>query len=119
MADENVITTKSYSFALRVIKAYKYLTEEKREFVLSKQMLRSGTSIGAMVRESKFAQSRLDFINKMSIGLKEANETLYWIDLLHDSDYIEDEKLYKSIYDDCNELVSFLAATVKTAKANS
>lgn len=72
---DNVITTKSYSFALRIIKAYKYLTEEKKEFVLSKQLLRSGTSIGAMVRESKFAQSKLDFINKLSVGLKEANET--------------------------------------------
>ncbi len=72
---DNVITTKSYSFALRIIKAYKYLTEEKKEFVLSKQLLRSGTSIGAMVRKSKFAQSKLDFINKLSVGLKEANET--------------------------------------------
>lgn len=112
---ENVITTKSYSFALRIIKAYKYLTEEKKEFVLSKQLLRSGTSIGAMVRESKFAQSKLDFINKLSVGLKEANETLYWLDLLHDSDYIE-SGVYGSIRNDCDELVAILAASVKTTK---
>ena len=115
MAGDNVINSKSYSFALRVIKAYKYLTEEKKEFILSKQLLRSGTSIGAMVRESKFAQSRLDFINKLSIGLKEANETSYWLDLLHDSGYIESD-VYNSIYSECNELVSILAATVKTTK---
>lgn len=112
---EPIIATKSYSFALRVIKAYKFLTEEKKEFILSKQLLRSGTAIGAMVRESKFAQSRLDFINKLSIGLKEANETLYWLDLLHDSGYIE-SGVYGSIYSDCNELVSILSSTVKTTK---
>lgn len=106
---------KTYSFALRIIKAYKFLTEEKKEFILSKQMLRSGTSIGAMVRESKFAQSKLDFINKLSIGLKEANETLYWLELLHDSGYI-DEEVFLSIRSDCNEIVSILASIVKTSK---
>ncbi len=112
---DNIIFSKSYSFALRTIKAYKYLTEEKKEFVLSKQMLRSGTSIGAMVRESKFAQSKADFINKLSIGLKEANETLYWLELLHDSEYIDD-KSFESIHNDCNELTSLLASIVKTSK---
>ncbi len=112
---DSIIMTKSYSFALRIVNAYKYLIEEKREFVLSKQMLRSGTSIGAMVRESKFAQSKLDFINKLSIGLKEANETMYWMDLLHDSGYIE-EGVYLSIRNDCDEIVSILAAIVKTSK---
>lgn len=116
--EESIIMNKSYSFALRIVKAYKFLTEEKKEFVLSKQMLRSGTSIGAMVRESKFAQSRLDFINKLSIGLKEANETLYWLDLLHDSRYI-DEGVFQSIRNDCNEIVSILVSIVKTSKQNS
>lgn len=115
---DNVITIKSYSFALRIVKAYKFLTEGKREFVLSKQMLRSGTSIGAMVRESKFAQSRLDFINKLSIGLKEANETAYWLDLLHDGGYI-DSNVHGSIVKDCRELISILTAIVKTTKKNS
>ena len=78
-------------------------------------MLRSGTAIGAMVREAKFAQSRLDFINKLSIGLKEANETLYCIELLHDSEYIDDNS-FESIHTDCNELVAILASIVKSTK---
>ena len=85
MTQDNSIEKRSYLFALRIVKAYKYLTKQKDEYVLSKQMLRSGTSIGAMMREAKFAQSRADFVNKASITLKEANETPYWIELLHDS----------------------------------
>jgi len=115
---DNIIYNKSYSFALRIIKAYKYLTESKKEFVLSKQMLRSGTSIGAMVREAKFAQSRADFINKLSVGLKEANETIYWLELLHDAEYIENES-FDSIYKDANELTSILASIVKTTKGTN
>ena len=100
----NVVKDKSYVFALRVIKAYKFLSEEKREFVLSKQMLRSGTAIGALVREGEHAQSKADFINKMNIALKEANETEYWLMLLKDSDYF-DEKSYISQCEDvlCQE----------------
>ena len=112
---DNIVHDKSYNFALRIIKAYKYLTTEKKEFVLSKQLLRSGTAIGAMVREAKFAQSRADFINKLSIGLKEANETLYWLELLSDAEYI-DEKTFVSIHNDANELTSILVSIVKTAK---
>ena len=112
---DNIVHNKSYNFALRIIKAYKYLTTEKKEFVLSKQLLRSGTAIGAMVREAKFAQSRADFINKLSIGLKEANETLYWLELLSDAEYI-DEKTFVSIHNDANELTSILVSIVKTAK---
>ena len=112
---DNIIHNKSYEFALRIINAYKYLTNEKKEFILSKQMLRSGTAIGAMVREAKFAQSRADFVNKLSIGLKEANETLYWLELLHDAEYI-DEKTFVSIHNDANELTSILASIVKTTK---
>jgi len=112
---ENVIKDKSYVFALRVIKAYKFLSEDKREFVLSKQMLRSGTAIGALVREAEQAQSKPDFINKMNIALKEANETEYWLMLLKDSDYI-DEKSFESIHYDCSEVIKLLISIVKTTK---
>ena len=111
----NVIKDKSYAFALRAIKAYKFLSEKKREFVLSKQMLRSGTAIGALVREAEHAQSDADFINKMNIALKEANETEYWLMLLKDSDYI-DEKSFTSIQKDCVEVIKLLISIVKTSK---
>ena len=118
MTLDNPIETKAYQFALRIVKAYKYLTRQQSEFVLSKQMLRSGTSIGAMMREAKFAQSRADFVSKTSIALKEANETLYWIELLHDSEYIDD-KTFESIHNEANEITSILASIVKTTKENS
>lgn len=92
---ENILRTKSFDFALRIIKLFQYLSEDKKEYVLSKQLLRSGTSIGANIRESEHAQSRADFIHKLSISLKEANETDYWIELLFKSGYLE-EKEYKS-----------------------
>jgi len=113
----NVIKDKSYAFALRVIKAYKFLSEDKREFVLSKQLLRSGTAIGALVREAEQAQSKADFINKMNIALKEANETEYWLMLLKDSDYFN-EKSFKSIHKDCAEVIKLLISIVKTTKTN-
>jgi len=112
---ENVIKDKSYAFALRMIKAYKFLSDEKREFVLSKQMLRSGTAIGALVRESEQAQSKADFINKLNIALKEANETEYWLMLLKDSDYM-DERSFESIRQDCAEVIKLLISIVKTSK---
>jgi len=115
---ENIVKGKSYSFALRVIKAYKFLSEDKREFVLSKQMLRSGTAIGALIREAEQAQSRKDFIHKMNIALKEANETEYWLMLLKDSEYI-DEKSFESIHKDCDELIRLLISIVKTTKTTS
>ena len=111
----SVVRDKSYAFALRIIKAYKYLNQEQREFVLSKQVLRSGTSIGALVKEAEHAQSSADFVNKMNIALKEANETEYWLMLLKDSEYI-DEKSYFSIHQDCSELIKLLASIVKTSK---
>ena len=83
---DSVVSRKSYLFAIRVVKLYRYLTLEHKEYVLSKQVLRSGTAIGALIREAKFAQSKADFISKMSIALKEANETNYCIDLLHDTE---------------------------------
>jgi len=118
MTQDNPIEKRSYLFALRIVKAYKYLTKQKDEYVLSKQMLRSGTSIGAMMREAKFAQSRADFVNKASIALKEANETLYWIELLHDSEYI-DELSFNSLHQEADELTAILASIVKTTKENT
>ena len=85
----NVVGDKSYQFALRIIKAYKYIAFTEKEYVLSKQMLRSGTAIGALIREADYAQSKADFISKQSIALKEANETAYWISLLKDSGYMD------------------------------
>jgi four helix bundle protein len=118
MTQNNPIEKRSYLFALRIVKAYKYLTKQKDEYVLSKQMLRSGTSIGAMMREAKFAQSRADFVNKASIALKEANETLYWIELLHDSEYIDDLS-FNSLHQEADEITSILASIVKTTKENT
>ncbi len=90
---ENILKTKSYAFALRIVKLYKYLSTN-REYVLSKQALRSGTAVGALVSEAEFGQSKADFVSKLSIALKEANETLYWLNLLKDSQYLE-EKCFK------------------------
>jgi four helix bundle protein len=112
---KSVLRDKSYAFALRVVKLYKFLCVEKKEFVLSKQALRSGTAVGALIREAEFGQSKPDFISKMSIALKEANETGYWLVLLKDADYLE-EKLYESLNADCEELIKMLVSTVKTAK---
>lgn len=112
---DSAIYNKTYKFALRIINAYKYLTDEQREFILSKQLLRSGTSIGAMCREAEHAQSKADFLNKMNIALKEANETEYWLQLLHDSDYINDT-VYKSIIKDCSDILKLLISIVRTTK---
>lgn len=111
----NAIKDKSRDFAIRIINCYKYLTEEKKEFVMSKQLLRCGTSIGANTRESKNAQSRMDFLNKLNIALKEADETEYWLDLLHATDYLDD-KMYESLNNDCVELIKMLTAIIKTLK---
>jgi len=108
---------KSFAFALRVVKAYKYLINEKKEFVLSKQLLRCGTAIGALVREAEYAQSLPDFINKMNVALKEANETEYWLMLLNESEYIEHE-VYSSVVSDCQELLRLLISTINTSKKN-
>jgi four helix bundle protein len=112
---EGPIYSKSFLFAVRVVKAVRYLTEKKKELVLSKQLLRSGTSIGALVREAEHAQSRADFLNKMNIALKEANETGYWLLLLKEGNYIS-EKEFKSISADCTELLKLLTSIVKSTK---
>jgi len=111
------IYEKSFAFALRIVKLAKYLQEEKKEFVLSKQVLRSGTAIGALVREAEHAEGKSDFAHKMNIALKEANETLYWLELLLQSEYIT-EQSFKSIQADSEELVKLLVAIVKTTKEN-
>ena len=114
---QNVIKEKSFTFALRIVKLAKYLQDEKKEFVLSRQILRSGTAIGALVREAEHAQSKADFISKMSIALKEANETDYWIDLLSQSDYLKKDS-YESIHPEIQEIIKLLVAIVKTSKNN-
>lgn len=111
---ENIIKNKSFQFALRIVKLCKIL-DERREYVLGKQLLRSGTAIGALVREGEHAESRADFIHKMSIALKEANETSYWIELLFAAEII-DSREYTSINDDIIELLKLLTSIVKTSK---
>ncbi len=112
---ENVIVAKSMAFAIRIVNLYKYFVSEKNEYVMSKQLLKSGTSIGANVKEAERGQSRADFASKMNIALKEASETEYWLELLHETNYISDEE-YNSIQRDCRELIKLLISIVKTAK---
>ncbi|MGN0309566.1 MAG: four helix bundle protein [Bacteroides sp.] len=118
LKDNNILDQKSVAFALRIIKAYKFLTNEKQEFIMSKQLLRSGTAIGALVREAEFAESKNDFIHKLSIALKEANETDYWLTLLHESGYINDDS-FCSIQSDNKELIKLLVSIIKTSKRKS
>ena len=113
MKENNVIKEKSFAFSVRIVNLYKYLCDEKHEYIMSKQLMRSGTSIGANVYESSRAVSKNDFSNKLAISQKEADETLYWIELLHATDYI-DEKQYSSIKNDCLELIKILMAISKT-----
>ena len=112
---DNIIEDKSFRFAIRIINLYKYLCRTKKEFVLSKQLLRAGTSIGANVAESQQAQSRADFISKLSIALKETSETKYWLRLLKATDYLTDEES-RSIYADCIELEKLLVTILKSTK---
>jgi four helix bundle protein len=111
------IYEKSFAFALRIVKLAKYLQEEKKEFVLSRQVLRSGTAIGALVREAEHAESKADFAHKMNIALKEANETLYWLELLQQSEYITGQS-FNSMQSDSEELIKLLVSIVKTTREN-
>ena len=115
--DKSITHTKSKAFAVRIIRFYKYLAEEKHEYVLAKQILRSGTSIGANVRESYSAQSRADFINKLNIALKEADETLYWLEIFLESEIITQSE-FDSLYTDLKEICALLASSIKTTKNN-
>ncbi len=113
--DNNAVLDKSKVFALRIIRLYRHLCDSKKEFVLSKQVLRCGTSIGANAKEAVNAQSKADFCAKMYIAYKEANETEYWLELLYESGYIE-KAAFDSIYSDCREIIKILAAITKTSK---
>jgi four helix bundle protein len=115
MSRPHIIRDRAFDFAIRVVNLYKHLQIDKREFVLSKQLLRCGTSIGANLHEAEHAQSKADFISKMSISLKEAAETQYWLRLLHKTDYLSDKE-FQSMYDDCNQLTAIIAAATKTLK---
>lgn len=110
----NVVMEKAMAFAIRIMNLYKLLCIRK-EYVLSKQLLRSGTAVGALIKEGEHAQSRADFLSKMNIALKEANESLYWIDLLYRTDYITEQE-FQSIIKDCEELLKLLASIVKTTR---
>lgn len=111
----NIIEDKSLNFAIRIVNLYKYLTAEKKEYVLSKQILRSGTAIGALVKEAQHGESKADFIHKLSIALKEANETEYWLTLLYKTDYIT-SKSFHSLLEDLKEILRILISIIKTTK---
>ena len=118
MKENNIIEEKSFEFAVRVVNLYKYLTSEKQEFVMSKQLLRSGTSIGANVSEAQQAQSPMDFLSQMSISLKESYESDYWLRLLHRTDYLNQEE-YNSIITDCRTISKLLVSIIKSTNNNN
>ena len=117
MVENNVLAEKSIEFAIRIVNCYKYLTKRKHETVMAKQVLRSGTSIGANVHEAIYAQSKADFVNKMNISMKEAGETSYWLTILHRTEYLDTE-MYNSIDSDLKEILRIIASTIKTSKSN-
>ena len=114
----NAVEDKSFEFAVRIVKLYKYLTSEKQEYIMSKQLLRSGTSVGANVSEAQQAQSPMDFLSKMNIALKESYESDYWLRLLHHTDYLNKEE-YDSIITDCRSISKLLVTIVKSTKNNN
>lgn len=115
MKTDNIIVEKGKAFAIRIIKLYKFLIREHNEYIISKQVLKSGTSIGANVKEAIRAQSKADFYAKLNIALKEASETEYWLELLNESEYINDDS-FQSVYADCQELIKLLVSITKTQK---
>lgn len=112
---ESILKSKSFALAVRIVKLYKYLCEQKKEYVLSKQVLRSGTSVGAMVREAEYSESKADFSHKMRVARKELNETLYWLELLLQTEYITQTE-YNSLSADAIEIIKILTTSIKTAK---
>jgi four helix bundle protein len=118
MGKENVIKDKSFKLAIRIVKLCRFLKEEKAEYVLSKQLLRSGTSVGALIREAEHAESNQDFIHKMAIAQKEINETLYWLELLSATDYLTLEQ-FNSINNDAIEIIKLLTSILKTIKSKT
>jgi len=117
MKSDNVVFDKSLAFAVRIVRLYQHLAREKNEYVLSKQILKSGTSVGANIREALRGQTRQDFASKMNISLKEICETEYWLELLYKTDYITDKE-FDSVFSDCRELTKFLTSIVKSTREN-
>ena len=114
---ENIVKNKSFLFAVRVVRLYQFLCEQKKEFVLSKQLLKSGTSVGAMAREAEHAETKNDFKHKMGVAQKEINETIYWLELLKETDYLTIEQ-FESISADAIEIIKLITAIIKSTKAN-
>lgn len=112
----NIVKNKSFDFAIRIVKLNQYLNNTKKEFVLSKQLLRSGTSVGAMIREAEHAESKNDFIHKFAIAQKEANEVIYWLELLKATDYLN-EKEFENIYNDAITILKLITSIIKTSKS--
>lgn len=112
---ENIIKLKSFAFAVRVVKLYKFITTDRKEFVLSKQLLRSGTAVGALVREAEHAETKKDFIHKMAIAQKEINETIYWLELLKETEYLKKDQ-FESINQDAVEIIKLITSIIKSAK---
>ena len=117
MRKKNILREKSFTFSVRIIKLYKYLKSKHDEYILSRQIIRSGTSIGALIRESENAESKRDFIHKLNISLKETDETQYWLELVYETEFIT-KKMFDSINTDVEELIKLLVASVKTSKEN-
>lgn len=114
---KNVIKNKSFAFAIRIVKLYQFLCDSKKEFILSKQLLRSGTAVGALIREAEHAESKIDFKHKMSIAQKEINESIYWLELLKETGYLTDEQ-FQSINNDAVETIKLVTSIIKSVKAN-
>ena len=115
MMQENVLKDKTFRLAVRIVKLYRHLCDTKKEYVLSKQVLRSGTSVGAMIREAEYSESKADFVHKMAIAQKEINETLYWLELMHETKYLS-TKEFDSINADAVEIIKLITASIKTVK---
>ena len=114
---ENIVKNKSFGFAIRIVKLYQFLCEHQKEYVLSKQLLRSGTSVGAMIREAEHAETKKDFIHKMAIAQKEINETIYWLELLKETRYLNQEQ-FLSMNTDAAEIIKLITSIIKNTKAN-
>ena len=117
MRTDNVVKEKSFAFAIRIVKLYQYLVDQKKEYVLSKQLLRSGTSVGAMVREAEHAESKNDFAHKLAIAQKEINESMYWLELLKETNYLTAIE-YDNIQNDAIEIIKLITAIIKSTKTN-
>lgn len=114
---ENIVKDKSFGFAIRIVRLYQFLVSDKKEYVLSKQLLRSGTSVGAMVREAEHAETKKDFVHKMAIAQKEINESIYWLELLKETDYLSEVE-FESLNFDAVEILKLLTSIIKRTKAN-